>query len=320
MVKSEIIEAIERYNKFLIVSHLNGEGDSLGSQFAFLELIKALGKTGAIVNETKPSELYDFMDPRDTIITDLKKEIDYEAVIVLDCPVIKRAGKVKKFFKKDKVLINIDHHISNTNFGNINWVEPHTSSCGEMVYELYKAFNIPIDYRSALFMYAAIITDTGSFAYENTSSKTHAITADLIDRGIKPNLIYQKLYENRAASEVELLRDALSTLSFAADKKIAYMHVTKKMLDRYGFDLEVTEGFVNYPRSINGVKVAMIFLQNTSDEKRIGVSFRGKGEVDVDKIASLFGGGGHRNASGCALEGKIEDVMKKVVNTVKKNI
>ncbi|MBL7068971.1 MAG: bifunctional oligoribonuclease/PAP phosphatase NrnA [Candidatus Omnitrophica bacterium] len=320
MVKSEIIETIEKYNKYLIVSHVNPEGDSLGSQFALKGLLSKLGKESVIANEAEPAELYEFLDINDDIITDIKKKIDYKAIIALDCPVIKRVGRAKKFFKKDKILINIDHHISNTNFGDVNWVEPYTSSCGEMVYELYKAFNVPIDYRSALFLYVAIITDTGSFAYENTSSRTHAIVAELIDRGLKPNLIYQKLYENRTASEVKLLKDALSTIRFAKDEKIAYMYVTKSMLDRYNLDLDVTEGFVNYARSINGVKVAMIFLQNPSNEKRIGISFRSKGEVDVDKLASLFGGGGHKNASGCVLSGDLKKVIKKVVDTVTRSI
>jgi len=320
MVKSEIVEAIEKYNKYLIVSHVNPEGDSLGSQFALKALLDKLGKKSLIANESEPAQLYDFLDIRDEIIADITRKIDYEAIIALDCPVIKRVGRIKKFFKKDKVLINIDHHISNSNFGDINWVEPYTSSCGEMVYELYKAFNVPIDYKSALLLYVAIITDTGSFAYENTSSRTHAIAAELIDRGLKPNLIYQKLYENRTAAELKLLKDALSTIKLAKDKKIAYMYVTKSMLERYGLDLDVTEGFVNYARSINGAKVAIIFLQNPQDKKRIGISFRSKGDADVDKLASLFGGGGHKNASGCIVNGELKDVIKKVVDTVSRNI
>ena len=320
MGKSEIIETIKKYNKYIIVSHVDPEGDSLGSSFAFKALLNKLGKEAVVVNEGRPPFQYDFLGISDDIVTDLKKDIDCEAVVVLDCPVIKRIGKAKAFLNKQKTLINIDHHISNSNFGDINWIEPYTSSCGEMVYKLYKALNIPIDRKSALFLYVAILTDTGSFAYENTISSTHVIAAELIDKGLRPNLIYQTLYENKSLSEVMLLKEALSTMKLTDDGKIAYMHVSEEMLNKLNLGPEVTEGLVNYARSINGAKVAIIFLEDPMRKNQIDISFRSKGEVDVDKLASLFGGGGHKNASGCVVKGSLKTVMDKVLETVRKNV
>lgn len=314
------IEAINRFNKFLIISHVDLEGDSIGSQFALKILLNKLGKEAIVVNEDRPPSHYDFLDIKDDIITDLDKDIDYEAIAVLDCPVIKRIGRAKKILDKDKILINIDHHISNNNFGDINWVEPDASSCGDMIYNLYKAFKIAIDYRSALFLYVAILTDTGSFAYENTSSDTHIIASELIKKGLKPDSIHQAIYENKSMPEVRLLGEALSTMKITEDKKISYMYVSKSMLDRLNLGLEVTEGFINYARSIKGVKVAIIFLEDPREKDKIQISFRSKGAVDVDRLASLFGGGGHKNASGCIAKGALKTVMEKVVDKVKNNI
>lgn len=320
MSKKEIVEAIKKYDKFLIISHIGLEGDSIGSQFALKILLKNMDKEAIIVNEGEPPPQYDFLDITNEVTTDLSSDIDYEAIAVLDCPIIKRIGKAKRFLKKGKPIINIDHHISNINFGKVNWVEPYASSCGEMIYDLYKALNVPIHQRSALFLYIAILTDTGSFAYENTSSRTHIVVSELIDQGLKPDVIFRALYENKSMPEVKLLKEALSTIKLTGDGKIAYMYVSKKMLDKLNLELEVTEGLINYVRAINGVKVAVIFLENPSKKNDIQISFRSKGEVDVDKLASLLGGGGHKNASGCVIKASLKNAMKRTLDKIKNNI
>lgn len=320
MSMEKAIKAIKENDRFLIISHIGLEGDSIGSQSALKILLKKLGKKSVVVNGGEVSPQYEFLDIKNDIILDLNTKIDYDAVIVLDCPVVKRIGKASKFLKKDKILINIDHHISNTDFGDVNWIEPHASSCGEMVYWLYKSLDIPIDKRAALFIYVAILTDTGSFAYECTTSRTHTIVAELIKKGLKPDFIYQVLYENKTLAEVRLLQDALSKIRLINDGKIAYTHVSKDALGKLDLSLEATEGFINYARAIKGVKVAIIFLENPLDRGYIQISFRSKGEVNVDKLASVFGGGGHKNASGCLIEGGLRDVMKKVLDKVKNRI
>ncbi len=320
MSLEKAIEAIKRHKNFLIVSHVDLEGDSIGSQFALRILLEKLDKRCVIVNESAPAPQYDFLDIRGEVVVNLNKHIDYEAVVILDCPVTKRIGRATKFLSKTKTLINIDHHISNTNFGNINWVEPDVSSCGEMIYKLYRRLNVPIYYRCALFLYTAILTDTGSFAYECTSSDTHTIAAELIGKGLKPDVIYQALYENKTVSEVGLLRDTLSTLRLTKDGKIAYMYVSRKMLKTFRLGLDVTEGFINYARSVRGAKIAIIFLESPWRENQVQISFRSKGETDVDRLAGLFGGGGHRKASGCVIEGRLKAVIKKVLDAVGENI
>lgn len=319
----KIIDAIKKFDKFLIFSHINLEGDSLGSQFAFKTLLEKLGKTGVVANQDKPPAQYDFFGVKNDMVTDLGKDIYYDAVAVLDCPIMERIGKAEKFLKKRKekdFIINIDHHVSNTNFGTVNWVEPNTSSCGEMIYKLYKALNVPLDFKAALFLYTAILTDTGSFVYENTSSETHAITSELLSKGLNPFSIHSYIYENKSMDEMRLLADSLSTINLVKSGQLAYMFVSKAMLKRHNLGAEAAEGFIKYARSIKGIKVAIIFMEDVYKNGHIQISFRSKDEVDVNKLASLFGGGGHKNASGCVMHGQLNQIIKRVVDTVKNKI
>ncbi len=316
----KIIASIKNHKRYLILAHIGLEGDSIGCQLAFKRMLEKMGKEASIVNGEELPSQYNFLGIEKSIATDVEKDIDYDAAVVLDCPVIKRVGKAKRLLKKGKPILNIDHHISNDNFGDVNWVEADASSCGEMVYDLYKRMNIPIDEEVALCLYVAILTDTGSFAYESTSSKTHRMAADLIDTGVNPLLIHQLIYENRTLSEVELLKDALSTIKLDGGGEIAYMHVSRSMLDKHKLGLDITEGFINYARSIKSAKVAIIFFEDPTKTDLIQLSFRSKGEVNVDRIAALFGGGGHKNAAGCVIEGPLKKVIKDVLSKVKENI
>jgi phosphoesterase RecJ-like protein len=217
------------------------------------------------------------------------------------------------------VIINIDHHISNINFGKFNWVEPDISSAGEMVYDLFRAFKLKIDMEEAVSLYTAIMTDTGSFRYSNTSSKTHRIIAELIDIGIKPYEMHTKIYETSSIQDTNLLGEALQTMKLTEDGKVAWLWVTKDMLKKTKASLEGTEGIINFARSIGGVEIAILFRETGTDE-RVKVSFRSKGKVDVNKLAGVFNGGGHPTASGCSVFGKFEDVEKKVLDTAKEMV
>jgi phosphoesterase RecJ-like protein len=314
------IEAIKKYNKFLIISHIGLEGDSIGCQLAFEKLLKGMGKKSAVVNGDELPSQYDFMGIAGKISTNMDEEFDYEVAVVLDCPVIRRVGEAKKYLERAKIVINIDHHISNENFGDINWVEGNVSSCGEMIYRLYKEIGADIDRECAFYLYIAILTDTGSFAYENTSSDTHAIASDLVSKGLNPRIVHQSLYENKTLPEIELLKDALSTLKVVHAGKVAFMYVNKKMLNKHKLDISVTEGFINYARSVKTVKVAVIFFEDPTRPGVTPISFRAKGEVNVDRIAAVFGGGGHKNAAGCVVKDSMKPTMKKVLAKIKEYV
>ena len=319
MNPKKISKAIKKFDKFLISAHINPEGDSVGSQIAVASLLNRLGKEAVILNESSVPHVLQFMKGTESILKEIPKDFDFQTAIILDCPDLTRLGKIAEYVTEDKVIINIDHHISNENFGDYNWVEPNASSAAEIVFELFKAFKMKIEYDEAIAIYAAIMTDTGSFKYTNTSSKTHKIIAELIDVGVKPYEVYTKIYESGSLQDTSLLGEALQTLKVTDDGKISWLWVTKEMLKKTKASLEGTEGIINFARSIDGVEIAVLFRE-TGTENRVKVSFRSKGKIDVNKLASFFGGGGHVTASGCTVFGKIEEVEKKVLEKSQKMV
>lgn len=305
--------AIKKFDRFLISAHINPEGDSIGSQVAMASLLKKLGKSAVILNDGRVPHMLQFMKGTEDILKEIPANFDFEAVILLDCPDLTRVGKVAEHITKDKTIINIDHHVSNENFGRYNWVDENCSSAGEMVFELFKAFKLNVDYDDAVAIYVAIMTDTGSFKYTNTASKTHRVAAELIEIGVKPYDMYSRIYETSSIQDTNLLGEALQTLKVSEDGKIAWLWVTKEILKKTKASLEGTEGIINFARSIEGAEIAILFRE-TGTENRIKVSFRSKGNEDVNKLAASFGGGGHATASGCTVFGKMEEVEKKVLD------
>ena len=315
---NKIKELIRKNKSFLITSHINPEGDAIGSQLAMYTLLLSLGKKAFVLGSDRPAKLYSFLPYVEKINTDLNNPPKWDVNVVLDCPVIERTGRVARLLHNDKPTINIDHHVSNTYFGDANWVNYKASSCGEMVYQLFHAFGRPIERETALLLYVAMLTDTGSFGYESTSAKTHLIVAELLEKGIRPVTIHNRIYESKSPKELKLLQKALGSLKIIHKGKIAYLYVTQKMLKEVSCGPGVTEGFINYPRSIVGVKVALLFLQGSQDSRKIQVSFRGKGEIDVNALASAFDGGGHRNAAGCVIRGTMKEAITKVLKVAKR--
>lgn len=316
----EAIEAIKNNKRFLITAHVNLEGDSLGSQLAMKELLIGMGKEAFILDNDPVPEHYRFLPKAGEIFNKLDKVQDFDAAIVLDCPTLKRTGKVKDIIgKKAKLIINIDHHISNEKFGQINWVDSNASSAGEMVYRLFKEMGAKLTKEVALSLYIAILTDTGSFNYDNTSSVTHEIAGELLGYGLDPALVSESVYERRSIEDIRLLALVLDTLKVNKDGTVAYMEVTRDMLEKTKADIAKSEGLINYARSIDRVKVAVLFKEDLKDKNKINISFRSKGNgeiIDVNKIAAMFDGGGHTKASGCIVTGNLEEAKKKVLAKV----
>lgn len=314
---TKVIEEIGKYKRFLISAHVNLEGDSLGSQLAMKELVKALGRTAFIVDSDSVPEHYKFLPGADEISKRIDKNLDFDAAIILDCPTLERIGKVKDLISKGTFIINIDHHVSNEKFGQVNWVDVNASSAGEMVYRLFKETGVSLTKEIALCLYIAILTDTGSFNYDNTSSVTHEIAGELLGYGLDPSRVSEDVYERRSVADIKFLGMVLSTLQVNKTGDVAYLEITSNMLSQTGANVSKSEGFVNYARSIDRVKVAIIFKEDLVDSGRINVSFRSKGDdVDVNRLAAYFGGGGHAKASGCIIDGRLDEVKKKVLTKV----
>jgi len=317
MSRETVKKAIGRFEKFLISSHINPEGDAIGSQIAMSSLLKRLGKKVVSVNDNPVPHALRFMKGSGDILKEMPRDFNFDSAVILDSPDLTRIGRIANYISSDKPVINIDHHISNQRFARYNWVAPNVSSAGEMVFELFKEFKLKMRYDEAVAIYVAIMTDTGSFKYTNTSSRTHRIIAELIDAGAEPYQLFSRIYETSSLEDTNLLGEALRTLKVTDDGKIAWLWVTKKMLKETKASLEGTEGIINFARSIEGVEIAILFRE-TGTEGRVKVSFRSKGTLDVNKLASFFDGGGHITASGCTVFGKIEDVQKKVLAKARK--
>ena len=310
----QIAEAIKKYDNYIISTHINAEGDAIGAELAVFYLIKQLGKDAVIINNEEVPHRYRFLPGWNKIrVASGEKPEGYEAVIVVDCPTVERSGGTAQLISKSKIKINIDHHVSNENFADFNWVNPDASSCGEMVFTLYNRMELNINEEIATALYVAILTDTGSFRYDSTTAETHRIVAELIKLGVHPAKIAEKVYETKKLGDIELLSKALSTVVVTNNGRISYIYVTKQMIDDTGTAPDRTDGFVNFARSIVGSEISIFFREDMEDPRKIHVGFRSKGRANVNVLAGKFGGGGHPRASGCLIDGELEEVIKKVL-------
>lgn len=315
--------ACVRKNKsFLITVHTSPEGDALGAELAFARLLEKLGKRVVIVNEDSLPYGYDFL-PGIGKIRKFKrnlKGIRFDCFVALDCSDLKRAGEVYRLNTQAKLMLNIDHHISNERFAEVNWVEPDASCTCEMLYKLYKKLNVPLDREAAIALYTGILTDTGSFRYANTTSFTHRVVADLLRYGIEARKIYHSIYEDISFAEARLLARILPQMKQAAGGKVAWFKLLHNLLRRKDLSFDLGEYLLSFARSIKDVEVAVLFKENLGVKDEIRINFRSQGKVDVNKIAKVFGGGGHKTASGATIRGKIDTVRKKVLAKIKESL
>jgi len=313
-------EFVRKQNNFLITAHTNPEGDALGSEIAFYMLLKKLGKSAVMVNEDGIPYGYTFLPEVNSIkqFGRTAMRVKFDCMAVLDCSDMQRTGEVAQLNIAGKPVLNIDHHISNRRFADVNWVEPRASSASEMVYKLYKELGVAIDKPAAMCLYVGISTDTGSFRYSNTTSLTHKIAAELLRSGLDVPVIYKNIYENVPYQDMKLLADILPGMRRDAGGKIVWFTIHKDLLRNRNLCFDLSEHLLSYGRAIKGVQVVVLFKENLGSKGEVRVNFRSQGKVDVNKIASCFGGGGHRAASGATVHGDLDDIRKKVLARIRK--
>jgi len=319
----EVVKIIRRYSKFLITTHINSDGDGIGSEAALSSMLRALGKEVVIINPTPVPENYRFLDKEESIKLFSKEHIntlnEAEVAFVLDISNWERIGELGTLIKESKAIkICIDHHISNNGFADINIIDDMASSTGELIYDLAQSMGIALDRRAIDGLYAAILTDTGSFRFSNTTPKVHIIVSRLIGKGVSPNQIYEEIYENRSSSRMKVLGLALSDLNLECSGKVAWFCVTQEMMKKFNLQADETEGFVNQLNYIGGVEVSIFFFESGGNE--VKVSLRSKSNVDVNVIANKLNGGGHSRASGIRMNDSLKNAIEKVLTEVKKEI
>lgn len=311
---TEAINIIDKSDRIFIASHINPDGDNLGSMLALYFALKKYGKeVYPLKSDILPRDFL-FLDGIDRVIEydDSLEEIDL--LILVDSSDEDRLGKNKDLLKKAKFSLNIDHHLSNSRFGDINIIDPKAAATGEMIYQLIKSMNISIDKKIASNLYVAIVTDTGKFTYDSVTSKTHRIIADLLDTGIDSNEININLYENRSIEKTQLMIKSLSTLKFYNNYSVGLVKVSQKMLKETNSKIEDTNGIVEVIRGIRDVEVAAILKEEKKN--KIKVSLRSKKVVDVSKICKKFSGGGHVRAAGCTINSSLNEAEKLLIEEI----
>lgn len=305
----KIVEEIRNNHSFLLTSHEGPDGDAVGSTLALASLLRKIGKDVHVHFRDPIPELYGFLPGVDTVMSTIPDR-DFNVAFVLDIGDLRRAGETFCSFSRIAKIINLDHHLSCDNFGIHNLIDPSAAATGVLVHRIATVLGYHFDAETALCLYVSIITDTGSFRYSNANREAFTIAGEMIESGVNAWDVAEQLYENQPRKRLELLARCLPTLEIVRNGKAASVTVTLDMYASTGGDAELTDGFVNYPRSIQGVEVAIFFRQ--LDECKVKVGFRSKGKVNVAVFSAAMGGGGHHNAAGCTVDGTIEEVKAKV--------
>ena len=309
-----LIEIIEEHESFLLLSHIDPDGDAIGSLIAFLVLLERRGKKAVAYDRDEVPEIYRFLKCSDRVSTSPQSPAPFDVAIFLECPRVDRCGSsCASIIEKIPLWVNIDHHMENTRFGHLNIIDSELSAVGEFIFGLFEAIGEPIDTAVAEALYAAIMTDTGSFKYSNTTSRAHEIAARLIELGVEPYEMYRRIFENVSRSAAMITARAHSTLEI--EDRISCITITQAMFEETGAAAEDTHDIVSLGKPIKDVEVALLFRETGTGVK---VSLRSKNHVDVNKIAVGFGGGGHLRAAGCVLETNMERAKEQVLAAVRK--
>lgn len=314
-MKSALL-ALKKGHSFLVCSHVGPDGDAMASMLAMGLGLEQLGKKVVYYNHDPVPEGLTFLPASKKVISKLKETAIFDAAISMDCGSFSRLGDKFSKFKGHKQLINIDHHISNSKYGDVNYIVPDAASTGEVVWSILKSLGCTLTPEIATNIYCTLVTDTGCFRYSNTTAHTLKLAAEMVEAGAKPDRVAQSLFETQPLAVFILLRRLLERISVSTDGQYSWSILFQKDLKETGTTYDLTEEFINYPRAIKGVKVAVLFKE--LEGNRFKVSLRSKINIDVSKICESFGGGGHKKAAACIVKGNFDSIRKKIFSKIKK--
>ena len=315
---NDIINKIKTFNKIAITFHISPDGDSLGSALALLIGLRKLGKEVYIISKEDIPKTFDFLPCSAEINGKESQPLrGTECVIVLDCGDAKRINANLFMENKQFELINIDHHMSNDLYGDLNFINALASAVGEIVYEMLRLLNVKLDKEISSCLYTAVLTDTGCFRHSNTTAITHNIAGELINTGIDFSNIHRKIYENKKLNKIKFCGEVISNLTVEHDGKVCVMYITKDMMEKYDLLSIDTPDVIDFATSIDTVEVAILIKEFDNGVK---VSLRSKTLVDVSKIAEVFKGGGHIRASGFYVEASFDNTKVKLMEILEKEL
>lgn len=309
----DFAEKLKKCGSILIFCHQRPDGDTLGCAFALKKAWESVGKRADIVCASSIPSKYDYIDAAKTVTDPVSITEKYDAHVAVDCSTENMIGDGYALFSSNKNTFNIDHHVSNTSYAKYNYVE-NTASCCELVYKLLSNCGIKADKTISDCLLLGISTDTGNFAHSNVTKDTLSVASELVANGGNLHDVAYRMFKSQPKARALLYTKILNGMRFFHDDKIAVISINKKDIEDCGATTDMTEGFIDFPLSIDGVEVAVSILENKPNAYKI--SLRSKGIVNVNEIATEFGGGGHVLASGCLICGFYEDVKDKIVRAV----
>jgi bifunctional oligoribonuclease and PAP phosphatase NrnA len=314
-----IIQQLINSRHILVATHTNPDGDAIGSLLAMGLALKAMDKQVTLYNCDPIPAVYRYLGGMDRISHRIGRPEMYDTALILDCSNLSRVGAIAGPLHRIETLINIDHHPTNTRFGHLQLIDPSACASAEIVYRLIKALEVSLTKAMATAIYTGILTDTGSFRFQNTNRNAFMICEEMVGLGVDPYLIAQHVYGTYSLGRLKLINLALDSIEISENGKLSLMVVTQEMLEASGTHPFDVDGLISYARSIENVQVAVLIQERTDEgaSNHIGrsyhVSLRSNGAVDVGAIAGAFGGGGHYSAAGFSVSAPLEELKGKVL-------
>jgi phosphoesterase RecJ-like protein len=318
MAIADVAAALDRHRRILLTSHYNPDGDNIASQLALYHILLAMGKQPVIVDQDPVPPRYHYLPGWEAVTTAIGPQ-NATAACVLDCAGVDRIGRVGEIITPATMeIVNIDHHISNDGFGHAQYVDPQASSTCELVHRIAKRVGARLTPGVAACLLSGMMTDTGGFRYSSAGPGTLRVAAELMEAGAVLSDIAEHLYFEEQAGALQLLGELLEGMRLSPRAPLAWMMVTQPQLRKYGVHLSETEEYVRYALSVKGVEVGILFKEQ--DDGIVRASFRSKGRHDVNRLAKLFGGGGHIQAAGARVPGTLAEVEKTVIAAVEREM
>jgi bifunctional oligoribonuclease and PAP phosphatase NrnA len=304
-MRARVAEAIRTRQRFVLTSHVRPDGDAIGSQIAMAYALRHLGKDVRIVNRDAPPPPLQIFPGASDIEIASSVDDPGDAVIVMECGDLERTGVagLERGF-----VINIDHHTGNTEYGHLNWLDLSAAACGEMVFDLVQELHVPLLYEIATHVYVAVLTDTGSFHYSNITPRTFDLCRQCVEAGVDPPQVARSVFDSNNLGRLKLFGAVLSRMQLDDSGRIATVLVDRRLARECGGTYEDTEGLINLPLTVKEIQAVVFFKEQDDETWRI--SMRSKDTIDVHAIATRFGGGGHKNASGCTARGDFDSLNR----------
>lgn len=313
---NEIINTISEAGNIAVTAHIRPDGDAIGGALGLSRILNNAGKTAKVIDLGPIPDRYNFIiDESECCASDDFDFSNVDYIVVLDSGSLERSPDFISKWKPSIPVINIDHHLSNEEFGNLNYVDTKASSVGEIICNIARTSDLTITPHAAEALWVSIVTDTGRFSYSNTTTNTMKAASDLLATGVETADINHKIYEQKPLRQLKLLGRALENLTTYENGSVAIVSLSRKDYTESGCTPADAEGIVNIPRSLEGVKVAL-FLYEFPDAPETKISFRTSEPYDASEFCRKLGGGGHARAAGCALPGTLESAIPEILNKI----